>query len=266
MLESCHKHEWVMSHLWMSHVTHAIEACHACDWVTSHICLSHVPQVIESCPTWDWVMSRIWLSHVLREIESCHTCDIKSCHTYEWVMSHMWRSHVIYMNESVTHVIESCHACDWVTSHVCLSHVIPMTKSWHIWMSPATRINESCQTHDRVNVTLLWQPGPTYSRWLSRQSLHMCKALQHTTTNLQHHISRPTEIGDFPARVYICVTSQSVRRQDFKVVLYESVMSHVWISHDTHMIESCHTYTWVISLHMRHPSVTTCHYESCKNI
>ena len=181
-------------------------------------------------------------------------------------MSHIRMSHVTHVKEHVIYMNESCHACDWVTSHVCVCHVTHMTKSWHKWMSHVTRTNESCQTHDRVNGTLLWQPRPTYSRWLSRQSLHMCETLQHTTTNLQHQISRPAEIGDFPARVYICVTSQSVRRQDFKVVLYESVISHVWINHDTRIIESCHTYTWVISLHMRHPSLTARPYESCKNI
>ena len=28
MNESCHKYEWVMSHIWMSHVTHMNESCH----------------------------------------------------------------------------------------------------------------------------------------------------------------------------------------------------------------------------------------------
>ena len=30
-------YEWVMSHIWMSHVTHMNESCHTCEWVMSHI-------------------------------------------------------------------------------------------------------------------------------------------------------------------------------------------------------------------------------------
>ena len=35
--ESCHTYEWVMSHIWMSHVTHMNESCHTYEWVMSHI-------------------------------------------------------------------------------------------------------------------------------------------------------------------------------------------------------------------------------------
>jgi len=42
MNESCHTHEWVMSHTWMSHVTHMNESCHTHEWVliiiSSKIC------------------------------------------------------------------------------------------------------------------------------------------------------------------------------------------------------------------------------------
>jgi len=31
------KYEWVMSHIWMSHVTHMNESCHTCEWVMSHM-------------------------------------------------------------------------------------------------------------------------------------------------------------------------------------------------------------------------------------
>jgi len=32
----CHVYEWVMSHIWMSHVTHMNESCHTYEWVMSH--------------------------------------------------------------------------------------------------------------------------------------------------------------------------------------------------------------------------------------
>jgi len=32
-----HTYEWVMSYMWLSHVTHMDESWHACNWVMSHI-------------------------------------------------------------------------------------------------------------------------------------------------------------------------------------------------------------------------------------
>jgi len=72
--ESCHTYNGVMSHIWMSHVTHMNESCHTHEWVMSHIWMSHV--------------THIWMSHVIHMNESCHT--------YEWVMSHIWMSRVTH--------------------------------------------------------------------------------------------------------------------------------------------------------------------------
>ena len=51
MNEACHTYGWVMSHIWMSHVTHINESCH----------------------TYEWVMSHPWMSRVAHNNESCHT-------------------------------------------------------------------------------------------------------------------------------------------------------------------------------------------------
>jgi len=67
-------YERVISHIWMSHVTHVNESYHTCEWVMLHIWMSHVTHVNESC------------------------------HTYEWVMSHMWMSHITHWNVSNTHI------------------------------------------------------------------------------------------------------------------------------------------------------------------
>ena len=40
-ISSCPKSQWVMSHIWMSHVTHMNESCHTYEWVMSHIHLTH---------------------------------------------------------------------------------------------------------------------------------------------------------------------------------------------------------------------------------
>jgi len=54
--ESCHSEKWVMSHIWMGHVTHMNGSCHTYKWVMSHIRASPV--------AYEWVMSRIWMRHV----------------------------------------------------------------------------------------------------------------------------------------------------------------------------------------------------------
>ena len=47
MNESCHAHEWVMSHTWMSHVTHMNESCHTHEWVMSHTCYALIQKEIQ---------------------------------------------------------------------------------------------------------------------------------------------------------------------------------------------------------------------------
>ena len=69
MSKVCHTHGWVMSHTWMSHVTHMDESG----------------------------MSHTWMNHV--SYKSVVSRMKESCHTYEWVMSHIWMSHVTYMND-----------------------------------------------------------------------------------------------------------------------------------------------------------------------
>ena len=77
-------YEWVKSHLnescqiWMRHVM--------CERVVSHLWMSHVTHMNESCHTYKchtyvWVMSHIRTSPATHMNESCHT--------YEWVMSHI---------------------------------------------------------------------------------------------------------------------------------------------------------------------------------
>jgi len=69
-------YEWVMSHVWMSHVTHMNESCHTC----------------ESCPTYERIMSHIWvIPHI-------------------WVMLHMWMTHVTDKTES------RCVVCNGVAT------------------------------------------------------------------------------------------------------------------------------------------------------
>jgi len=83
MNELCNPCEWVMSHKWMSHVTHVNEPCHAYECAMSHIWMSHVTHMNTSWhETYKWITSHIWMSHVIHMKESCHT--------YGWDMSHVW--------------------------------------------------------------------------------------------------------------------------------------------------------------------------------
>ena len=79
-------YERVMSHIWMSHVTHMNESCH----------------------TYGWVMSHIWMSHVTHRNVSCHTYECVMCNKrpslrYSLHLLHsncQLSSHVTRMNES----------------------------------------------------------------------------------------------------------------------------------------------------------------------
>ena len=90
--ESWLMYEWVMSHMWMSHVTRVNESCHTFEWVMSHMWMSHVTHMNEACHTHGWVMSHEWMNHVSHMNESCHT--------REWFISRMWMRQVTWIHES----------------------------------------------------------------------------------------------------------------------------------------------------------------------
>ena len=85
-------YDWVMSHIWMSHVTHINKPCH---WIW----MSRVTHINDSFHTCEWVRLNIstsrvtrrnqfiWMSHIMHELRP----------TYDWVMSHVTISHVTYM-------------------------------------------------------------------------------------------------------------------------------------------------------------------------
>ena len=156
MKESCHKYERVVSHIWMSHVTHTNESFHtSVQEDTKRKVKRHYVNVGDMTPSntrhvsfWlihlrgvrDWFISRVRDSSICRtwhfpihDITYFHVWhDVFTCMTrfvYEWVMSHMWMSHVTHMNES-------CHTYEWVMSR--------------IWMSHVTHMNESCHTYDTI--------------------------------------------------------------------------------------------------------------------
>ena len=68
--ESWHTYEYVMLHVWMSHITRINESWHVWNnrdrlpgedhkWVMAYLWRSHVARMNESCHTYQWVISRI---------------------------------------------------------------------------------------------------------------------------------------------------------------------------------------------------------------
>jgi len=140
MNESCHTYEWVMAHIWMSHVTHSV-------WhgVVFYIWMSHVTHMTAACHTHEFGLSRsqvlpacVWDSDLVTRMN-------EPCHAYEWVMAHIWKSHVTHMKESwhayqwlmshVTHTKESCHPYERFTSHRWMSHVTHMNGPCHKYIT-----------------------------------------------------------------------------------------------------------------------------------
>jgi len=123
---SRHIYEWVMSHIWMSHVSYMNESCLTYEWVMSHVWMSHVSHTNDSmCPTYEkvmdlcrrWAVSPVWMRHVSYMNESCLT--------YECVMSYVWISHVSYTNDSISPiyhwVLDLCRR--WALSPIWMRHI-----------------------------------------------------------------------------------------------------------------------------------------------
>jgi len=143
MNESCPVCEWVMSHMWMSHVPYVNESCPMCEWGMPHAWMSHGPYVNEACPICEWVTTHIcvsgriehvsdnlgWMSHVPHANESCPICEwaMASCkkgqswHTFVWVVKWNMSSSSFVVEKMDQHANESWPICEWVMTHICVS-------------------------------------------------------------------------------------------------------------------------------------------------
>jgi len=87
------------------------------EWVMSHVCMSHVSHI------WIWMNGQWNCRHLLRWYG--HTC--------QWVMSHVWTSHGPHTNMNVW-TLELPASCVMECPHVWMSHVPCMNESvHHIW-------------------------------------------------------------------------------------------------------------------------------------
>ena len=138
---SCLISEWVMSHIWMSHVSFVNELylprirvldSNVEKWVMSHIWVSHVSYLSESCLIREWVVSPSHSSSRLECREMSHVSYLsESCLISKWVMSHSWMSCISLAFESrgrSSIVYQMSH------SHSRMSNISRISHS-HSWMS-----------------------------------------------------------------------------------------------------------------------------------
>jgi len=244
--------EWGMSHIWMSDVTHMNESCYTYEWVIPHVWRSHSFEV-----AW-FGKAGAQMSHVAHVNSSCHAC--------EWVMSRMWMNHVcahifvrIYrysfaaqkwgcmsniQMRHVTHTQKTWHTHEWVMLHIWRSHV-SHKKEWH--RTGARSRHAFCERFHRYSSVA--QGRCSSSSWNWGFAIYFGRSL---TWQRNTSANDDTQSGRWMS--HVTHVSESCGTNEW-------VMSLIWVSHVTHMSESWHTYEWVMS----HPWV--CHVthvsESC---
>ena len=132
--------QWVISHTYMSHVTHINKSC-------------HVTHVHVSCHTLTWVMPHTYMSHATHTYALSHT----------WVMCHVtYMRHVPRMNQSVIHIHVPCHIRTSPTPHIfvgpCpvnISHGTQIRESWHWNLSELWHTHSSFVVWKCIQVTAL---------------------------------------------------------------------------------------------------------------
>ena len=142
----CHANEWVMSHIWMSHVTHTNEPCRTYGWGTDSTNIKESRTNIHYPPS---MVSHTWVSIIKSRMQHVWTCGCvtlinksqANIHHPPCNMSHIQVSHI-------THINESCHTYDWVMSHTWISHTLHNYEGVTNWYSSslehhATHVSES---------------------------------------------------------------------------------------------------------------------------
>ena len=147
-------YEWIMSHIWMSHVTHTNESCHPYKWVMPPIRMSHVThmksvQAALECCSAQLVMSWHQRRHVQHHIPTSHVAHVNvSCHAYKRVISHIRISYTTHTNKTY-HTHEESSRSVWMQWRA-MSHVIHECDISPVRMSHVTHTNESYYTYQWI--------------------------------------------------------------------------------------------------------------------
>ena len=160
----------------------------------------------------------------------------ESCHTYKWItMLPEWFDckGTLHMANRVTCSNESRHTHDWVMSHV--------------WMSQVSRY----QNDLTQEVCHIWASLVTY---MNAVMSHMNKSCRTYTWVMSHvYMSRvATRMVFFENRMVFFFKNRMVFLKNsfiwMRILHLNEGIRHDWISHVSHMHESCHTCERVISV------------------
>jgi len=102
MSESCHTYEWVMSHIWVSHVTHASESCRTYESQTHLLRSSYM--YIYRIP-----INRIQMSHHVTYLY-IHIVHVFIHIAYKCIYIYVAYKYIMYIYISHTNK-SSCHTC-----------------------------------------------------------------------------------------------------------------------------------------------------------
>ena len=153
-------------------------------------------------------------------------------HAHERITSHIWMSHV-------THIKESWHTPEWVKSQ----GLFPQHAD--------ANTNETCHAHEWVMVHL--NKSRRIPAWVMSHASGMTFVSCHTQTVTSHShewVMSHMGMSCHMQMSHVTLTWMShVAGAIFAArgIHAPWVMSRIWMSHVTHVNESCHTYKWVTS-------------------
>jgi len=174
-------------------------------------------------------------------------------------MPHVSMGHVTHVNESFcTYIQANCssdHVAQRVTSHV--------NESCHMWMSHVTHVNASYRTYTQANL-----PSRHVSYWcvMSRINVHSHQTnawchiwtshtacatwlIQTFDMNHSHHTNAWCHIwtSHTACEWFMSNVSMShgahIHTQSRRAVMSHHESCYIWMSHITHVNESCRTHT-----------------------
>jgi len=187
MNSTCHTYEWVMSHMWMRHVSHnGIPPFGRRGWwvtnnvtytqASRHTQMSHATRMKDLCLKYERVMFHMWMrpvshtdtapfcrrswwvaNYVTHTEEAHHTCVNESCHTDERVMSHIWMRCVPH-----TVALPFGRRAGWVANHA--THTL-------LWDTHTKEVYLTCTTESLFCVCVgrraWWVTNHvTHMRWI----------------------------------------------------------------------------------------------------
>jgi len=87
---ACHTYEWVMSHIWMSHVAHRNGSCHTYESVMSHIGRRHVTHINEQAGRAFMTVSTEIATSPKSTGSRNSNSSVSRCTNSNWVFRSIW--------------------------------------------------------------------------------------------------------------------------------------------------------------------------------